>query len=163
MVDLPNMVERYLGFVIHIVVSRFAVAVVVITIGGVVATEVHVVVHVLFDLVPFGHGESTIVVGSLVVSLRSAESGERELVLVVDAFGYVSKIVVACEVGSLHISVAPCATAEHRDCPSVAHESGGDGESDFVVAVVTHSIAYASAFLGVNTFGYDIDGTSDRW
>ena len=154
------MVQRNLRLVVLVVVARFLVAVVVVSVCGIEAAIVHSVLHVFLHGLPFAECECTIASRALVVPLRGAEACQRELVMVVDTLGDIREIGVAFKVCALYVAVAPCARAQYRDGPSVLHQARGDRERYLVVAVIAHGVTEESAFLRVNTFGNDVDSTA---
>ena len=157
-VDLPEVVERDLGFVVGVEVGNVGLSVAV-TEGGVVLVGA-VVAHVLFDALPLFDGEGVVVV-ALVVCLGCAEDGQRELVVVVDALGDAGEVVVAFEGGALDVAVAPGFGSEQGEGPAVFGESGGYGEEYLVVSVIAHGVGDGASFLGVGALGDDVDGASD--
>ena len=160
MVNLPNMVQRNLRLVVLVVVARFLVAVVVVSVCRIEAAIVHSVLHVFLHFLPLRQRECTVASRALVVPLRGAEACQRELVMVVDTLGDIREIGVAFKVCALYVAVAPCARAQYRDGPSVLHQARGDRERYLVVAVIAHGVTEESAFLRVNTFGNDVDSTA---
>ena len=160
-VDLPYVVQADLRLVVLVVVCTFLLAVVGVTVRRVVATVVHAVGHIFLHVVPLGQGERTArSARALPVTLRSTETCQRELVLLVDALRDVGEIAVSAVTRALDVSVTPYFRAQHRDGPSAGAKTRADGEEQFVRPVVAQRVGdYASA-LGVDTLGDDVDRTA---
>ena len=157
------MVETDLRLVVLVVVGTRLITAFVDTVGRVVLATIHAAGHVLCHPVPLSEGQRTRRTGRTgPVVLRCTETGETELMVLIDTFGDIGKIAVSGEACSLDITVTPGAATEDRDRPTVLHETGADGEGHFVITVVTHGVTEESAFLGVDTTGHDVDRTTDR-
>ncbi len=153
--------ERNLGFVVCVAVGRAHLSVAVVAEGGVVAVGAFGAHHALGVGLVVDDAE-TILVAAFVVGLRSAEGGERQLVVCVDALAHVHKIVVGVEVGALDVTVAPFARALHGYRPAAFEEAGAHFGAHAVHAVVTESVPHVAAALGIEALGGYVDGAADR-
>ena len=157
------MVQADLRFVVLVVVRTRLLAVFTDTVGRVVLTAIHAARHILCHAVPLGQGQRTrTTCRTGPVPLRSTETGQTQLMVVVDTLGDVREIAVALKTGTLDVTVAPGAATHYRDCPAVFHQTGRNGEQHFVITVVPHRVTDTSAFLGVYTAGHDVDRTAHR-
>ena len=162
-VNLPYVVQTYLGLVVFVVVGARLFAAFVASVGRVVLPAVHAGRHVLRHAVPFRQRQRARRARRTgPVPLRSTEAGEGELVVVVDALGDISEIAVSTKACTLYVSVTPSAATHDGECPAVLHQSRRDGEQHFVVAVITHGVRDRTAFLGVYASCDDIDRTAHR-
>ena len=94
--------------------------------------------------------------------LRSAESRQRKLMLIIDALGDRSKPVVSLEVGSLNVSVSPVLTTHQGKSPATLADARRNRKEYFVHPVIAHSIGKEPTFLGIQIAGHDVNGTSHR-
>ena len=107
-IDLPNVVQRNMRLVVAVVVRTFLLAFAVVAVCRVIGAIVTAVGHVFLYVVPFSESQRTRTAGrTLPVPLRSTETGERQLVLVIDTLGYVCEIAVTAVTGSLNVTVTP--------------------------------------------------------
>ena len=156
------MVEADLRLVVLVVVRTGLLAVFTNTVGRVVLTFVHTARHVLRYTVPLSEGQRAVRSGrTCPVPLRCTEARQTQLVVLVDTLGDIREIAVTFKSRSLDITVTPGTATHDGDSPTFDH-AGRNGEGHFIIAVITHGIAQESAFLGVNTFGHDVDRTADR-
>lgn len=160
-VDLPLVVQRDLGLVVFVEVRVALPAVLVETVLGVVAVHV-LFAHEVLGLLPLLDLQSVVEGMALRVLLRGAEGGQRQLVAVIDALRDVDEPVVAFEVGSLDVTVAPALRAEYRQCPAALREARREAERKAVKAIVTYAERERAALLGLDAVGHDVDRTADR-
>ena len=118
--------------------------------------------HEVLGLLPLLDLQSVVEGMALRVLLRGAEGGQRQLVAVIDALRDVDEPVVAFEVGSLDVTVAPALRAEYRQCPAALREARREAERKAVKAIVTYAERERAALLGLDAVGHDVDRTADR-
>ena len=95
-------------FVVTVVVRTFLLALTVITVRRVVGAVVTAVRHVFLDVIPLRKGQCTRTARrTLPVPLRSTETGEGQLVFVIDTLGDIDEIAVTAVTRSLYITVTP--------------------------------------------------------
>lgn len=116
------MVQGNLRLVIDIVVDVIHLAVGTETVSG-VETVGRFAFHIVLYILPTFNSQ-TVAIVSLVMPLRSTECSEAELMAGVESFGDVKEVGVRFLVGSLNVTIGPFARTEHRDGPTVFHESG---------------------------------------
>ena len=118
-VNLPYVVETDLRLVVLVVVRTRLLAAFVASVGRVVLAAVHAGGHVLRHAVPFRQRQRARRARRTgPVPLRSTETGEGELVVLVDSFGDIGEIAVSLESRSLDISVTPRAASHDGNRPA---------------------------------------------
>ena len=93
--------------------------------------------------------------------LRRAKARETQLVLVVDTLGHIEEIAVSAVTRALDITITPGLRTEHRDSPAALAQTRAHRESHLVAVVISERVHQRSAFLGIDTFGDDVNRTAD--
>ena len=82
--------------------------------------------------------------------------------LVVDALRNVDKVVISFEECALNVTVALAMRTEQCNSPTIVHHACRHCESFLCQTVVTHTEPHATALLGIERLGDDVDGTANR-
>ena len=145
---------------ILIAVSCALLALVVKTILRVIAVHA-AAIHKFFSALPVFDSKRAIYGITLIMPLRSTESGKRDLMAIADLLGNIYEIVPSFELCALNITVTPFPASENADSPAVLHHSGRYIETYIIEVIITHAVPYRTALFGIKAAGRDVDGTTD--
>ena len=80
----------------------------------------------------------------------------------VETLGEIDEVGIGLVGCALDISVGPFARTEHRQSPTVLHQACRSLHADIVETVVAHTIPDATALLGIDSAGSNIDCATYR-
>ena len=117
--------------------------------------------HVFTHLLPTFNCKS-VILRALIVPLRSAETGQRQCMVIAQLLGYIYKPIIAFEFRTLDIAITPTFSAKKCKCPSTFGQPGRNIEHDVVHSIISYTIRNTSSLLLISGTCHDIDSTTYR-
>ena len=153
------MVQWQLRFIIHIICRWLSLSVQPESVGRVITIRLLTIHIILRNFLPSFNGKS-VFISTLIMPLGSSKSSKWQLMIVIETLCNIHKPVVGFVVGSLDITIGPGLTSQKGHGPTWFGQSGRYLKQDFVQSVVTHTIRYETAFVGIDCISHNVDRTT---